>query len=125
MMKNSVLFSSVLAALALGLLSAFLVPTLASEEDGDAMLFGLELEKLLGLVNGFLALALFFVTFASFRRENRERLLYVSLAFLMFAARNFLVSSELFVEELPFLGPASTVLDFAVMLAFFYGILKR
>ena len=98
----------------------------AQEEDAnDPQVYGLELEKLLNLVNGLLALALFFITFIASRREHRPRLLWVSIAFLIFAIGSFLVSHELFFEEIVWLEPLRVVLDFVALLTFFYAMFKK
>ena len=101
------------------------IPVLAQEEDGDIMFLGLELEKLLNFINGILALILFLIIFVTYRRDYRKRFLYVSIAFLLYSIRNFLVALELFIEEIPLIDPISTVLDFVILLTFFFGILTK
>jgi len=97
------------------------------DEDGpeDLEFLGFDVEKLISFVNGVLALLLFLLTFLAYRRSNKQRLLYVSIAFLLFSVRSFLVATELFMDELPFIDPISVVLDFIILLTFFYGILKK
>ena len=98
-----------------------------AESDGneDTMFLGLELDKLIAFVNGVLAFVLFLITFVAYRREYRKRLLYVSVAFALFSIRSFLMSSELFMPEISWVDPVSTVLDFVILLTFFLGLLKK
>ena len=94
-------------------------------QDGDIEILGLELEKLIAIINTLLSLFLFFVSFIAYKRDKRKRLFYVSLAFLLFAIKSFLVSSEIFLPEIGWFDPISTILEFAVLLSFFYGVLKK
>jgi hypothetical protein len=96
-----------------------------AEEEDDIELFGLELEKLLNLGSGILAAGLFTMTLASYKRSGNKRLLFVILAFLLFAAKNFLVGSEIFFDEWSLADPIASSIDFAVLISFFIGILKR
>jgi len=110
------------------LIFLFLLPGVLGqlEEEGDDPEFlGFEIEKLLSLINGLLALALFIITFVTYRREYRLRLLYVSIAFLLFSIRSFLKAHELFIEEIGWIDPITVFLDFIVLLVFFYGIFKK
>lgn len=86
---------------------------------------GFELEKLISLINCLLALVLFTITFISYRKSGKSKLLYVSLAFILFSIRSFLVGYELFGSEIPYVDPISVTLDFVTMLSFFYGVLKK
>ena len=93
---------------------------------GDEItVFGLELEKLLNLLSGLLSLALMALTLMAYRRTGNRRLLFVSLAFLLFAVKGFLNGSEVFLGEWIFIDPVSSVLDFAILLSFFAGILGK
>lgn len=102
------------------------IPFLAlAEEDEDLALFGLEAEKLLALGSGILAAVLCALTFLAYTRTKRERLIFIAVAFLLFSIKSFLISTELFMEELSWIDPLSAFLDFAILLIFFYGVLKR
>ena len=96
-----------------------------AEEDEDIIFIGLELEKLVSFINGILALLLFVITFVSYKRDQRKRLLYVSIAFLLYGIKSFFVSSELFIAEIPWVDPFSAILDLVILFTFFYGILKK
>ena len=94
------------------------------DEDQDISVDGLELEKILNLGSGVMAARLFFLTRAAYARTRNRRLHYVSLAFVFFAFKGFLTSSELFFTELSWVDPTASVLDFAILLIFFFGIIK-
>jgi len=92
---------------------------------GDYLILGFELEKVLNLINGIISLILFIVTFISYKRDGRTRLLYVSLAFLAFSIKGFLASSELFISDITWVDPVSIILEFIVLMFFFFGVVKR
>ena len=94
-------------------------------DEGDVEVFGLELEKLLNLGSGILALVLFMLALAAQRRTYSRRLKYVSIAFLLFAVKGVLAAHELLFSEWSFIDPVISVLDFAILLAFFVGVIKR
>jgi cellulose synthase/poly-beta-1,6-N-acetylglucosamine synthase-like glycosyltransferase len=105
------------------LLSA--IPVFAEEDGGDWVLFGFEGEKLFNLGSGILSTILFVLTFIAYKRTKQSRLLYVSSAFLLFAVKGYLGASELFFEELLWIDPTAAVLNFAILLCFFFGIMKK
>lgn len=109
--------------------SLFLLPiSVAAEErdNGDDLeIFNLEVEKLLNLGSGVLALVLCVLTLAAYRRSYNQRLKYVSVAFALFAVKGLLAAHELFFREWSFIDPVTSVLDFAILLAFFVGVIKR
>lgn len=94
-------------------------------EDGDIRVFGLELEKLLNLFSGLLSSALLVLTVLAYRRSGNRRLVFVSAAFFLFAVKGFLTSWELFFEELPLVDPLASLLNFAILLCFFAGLLEK
>ena len=95
------------------------------ESESDYPLFGLELEKILSLINGVIALVLCVIAINAYRTDGRSRFLYVSMAFLIFSIKSFLVSSEIFFQSPDWIDPLSIVLEFLVLLAFFYGVIKK
>lgn len=102
------------------------IPSFAlAEEADDLMVAGFELEKLLNFGSGILAAGLFAATLLAYRRTKNKRLVYVSMAFLLFAAKGFLTSHELFFEELPWVDPTASFLNFAILLSFFLGVIKK
>ena len=98
---------------------------LAQENYKDLETDGFEVEKLISLINGILALILFTLTSISYTRTASSRLLFVSFAFALFAIRSLLVAYELIGQEIPFVDPITVVLDFVAMLSFFFGVLKK
>jgi hypothetical protein len=114
--------TKIICLIAMLLLSA--IPVFAEEND-DWQLFGVEGEKLFNLGSGILATILFALTFIAYKRTRQNRLLYVSLAFLLFAVKGYLGAYELFFEELTWVDPTAAVLNFAILLCFFWGIVKK
>lgn len=120
-MKNKKLFFFVISAMVL-----LQFPIALAQEGDDLEVFGLELEKLLNLGSGLLATVLFILTLIAYKRTNRKRLLYVSAAFFLFAVKGFLMSTELFFGDWSsWIDPVASFLDFAILLSFFFGILKK
>lgn len=97
----------------------------AEEETGDIEIFGLEVEKLLNLGSALLATGLFIVAFAAYRRTRRKKLVYVSVAFLLFAVKGFLTSTELIFGDWSWVDPTTSILNFVILLTFFAGVLKK
>ena len=106
------------------LLLSSAIPVFA-EEDADWALFGFEGEKLFNLGSGILSTVLFILTVIAYRRTKQSRLLYVSTAFFLFAVKGYLGASELFFEELPWVDPTAAVLNFAILLCFFFGLMRK
>lgn len=96
-----------------------------TEIDDDVQFAGFELEKLLNLGAGLLALTLFVITFAAYKRTKNKRLIYVSIAFLLFSVKGFLTSYELFFNELSWIDPLASALNFAIILCFFLGVVNK
>ncbi len=97
----------------------------AEQEEGNYLIRGLELEKIIALLNAWIATFLCVLAFIAYKRDGRKRLLYVGIAFLLFAIKSFLLSSELFFQEVEWFDPLSTILELGVLLSFFYGVLKK
>ena len=81
-------------------------------DDDDIAVFGVELEKLMNLVSGVLATVLAVLTFSAKKRSNNKRLNYVGAAFLIFAVKAFLMGSEIFFGEFPYIDPITVGADF-------------
>jgi hypothetical protein len=96
-----------------------------NEDSGDYIIKGFELEKILGLTNGIIALILFIITFIAYRNDGRKRFLYVSVAFLIFSIKDFLLFSEEIFPNIEWIDPFLIVLEFFVLLAFFFGVIKK
>jgi hypothetical protein len=103
-----------------------LLPGVIAEEDEDIELFGLELEKMLHLFGGVLATFLATFTGVAYIRTNNNRLKYVFIAFVLFAIKGFLAGAEIFFGEWGgWLDPTNVILEFAILLSFFIGMIKR
>ena len=96
-----------------------------AEEADDLEILGFEVEKLLNLGSGFLAAGLFTATSLAYKRTGNKRLIYVSAAFFLFAVKGFLTSHELFFEEWHWVDPTASFLNFAILLSFFFGVMKK
>ena len=107
------------------LVFASIPTTIAQEDEGDIKFRGIELELLLSLVSAILSTVLFIITFTAYKRDERKRLLFVSVAFLLFAIRGFIISSALFIPEIEWFDPLAVILEFAIILSFFFGIVKK
>ena len=110
------------------LFSLALLPftTLAQEQskEAEANIFGFELDKVLNLGSGILAAVLCIITALAYQRSSNKRLYYVSLAFGLFALKGFLLAHELVFAEWLWVDPLTSVLDFVILLTFFFGIVK-
>ncbi len=95
-------------------------------EDGDEVeMFGFELEKLLNIGSSILAVVLSILTLISFKRTGNKRLLYVGIAFMLFAVKSFLVGAEIFFGEWLWVDHFASIADFAILFSFFLGLLKK
>jgi hypothetical protein len=105
----------------------YFVPLVFAQEseDGNYLVGSFELEKLIALLNGLISTFLFALAFISYKKSGKKRLFYVGVAFLLFAVKSFLIASELFFAEVEWFDPLSTVLEFAVLLSFFFGVLRK
>ena len=122
-MKNKIVLLIVLV-----LHNVILLSNVAAQDIGDLEdieVFGLELEKLLNFGSGLLATGLFIATSFAYKRTRNKRLIYVSIAFLLFAVKGFLTSHELFLEEWSWVDPVASALNFAIILSFFLGVMKK
>ncbi len=116
---------SLIYILLLFLIFPFVFAETVSEEDGDLEIFDLEVEKLLNLGSGILATALCFLTINAYNKTKRSRLLWVSIAFGLFAIKGYITAIELFGIEWSWIDPTASLLNFGILLAFFAGLLKK
>jgi cell division protein FtsW (lipid II flippase) len=124
-MENKNLFSLILLALILVGIVASFASGQNEDDSGNSEIFGLELEKLIIMFNAWIATFLFVLSFIAYKRDGRRRLFFVSLAFFLFAVKSFMISSELYLPQVDWFDPAAVVLEFGVLLSFFYGVLKK
>ena len=94
-------------------------------EDNDYPFFGFELEKILSLINGIIALILSVIAFIAYRSDGRNRFLYVSIAFFIFSIKGFLLFSETIFPDIDWIDPSLIILEFFGLLAFFFGVIKK
>ena len=118
-MKNKNLFF-----ISIVLFNMLTLPFVLAEEDEDVEIFGLELEKVLNLGSGILATILFILTLIAYSRTDNKKLIYVSIAFALFAIKGFLTSHELFFSEWSWVDPTASALNFIILLTFFFGIIR-
>ena len=114
-----------LSTLSILLILVFTPLAIAQEDEGDIKFIGIELELLLSLISAILSVILFIITFTAYKRDERKRLLFVSVAFLLFAIRGFIISSALFIPEIEWFDPLAVILEFAIILSFFFGVVKK
>jgi hypothetical protein len=116
----------------LGLLALFFVvqPVSAAQtnstENELRTTSGIEWDSIIIAASGVLATVLFAITIVAYKRSEKERLLYVSIAFLLFAVKSFLVASDIFITNRSgWVDPFANLLDFVVLLSFFVGVFKK
>ena len=109
------------------LISFLSIQVLAQSTDGKDVLFhGTELDNIITLFSSIIAVILFVFTFIAYKRTGRNKLIYVAAAFLLFAIKGFIQTSDMFITySINWIDPIATILDFAVLLLFFFGIIKK
>ena len=123
-MNNKTITLLIIALLVI-ILPIIFVEVVEIDNEKEIMAFGFELEQLLSFINGVIALILFLIAFIAYRKDGRKRVLYVSTAFLLFSIKSFLMSSENFIIETEFLEPIAIILEFLVLLVFFFGVFNK
>ncbi len=128
-MKNNKLFIFLFIAL---ILSSFFVlaveqkDTLNNEENELVTSSGIEIDNLVTFVASIMALVLFGLVYAAYKRDGRKRLLYVAAAFLLFAIKGIMMTSDIFYpQKAGWVDLGASLLDFGILLSFFIGILKK
>ena len=80
-----------------------------------------------GLAVGFLAILLLVISLIAYRRAGLRRVLFVSAAFVLFAAKLFVQHLDLFVANID--GTSIelylTVIDLFILLLFFLALIRR
>ena len=118
-MKTKILFCIILI-----LLLQIPIFVLAAEV-GDVTVKGFELDKLLNLGSALLATSLFVLTILAYNRKRSQRLIYVIIAFLLFAVKGFISSIAIFLGDIGWIDAFANFIDFIILLSFFFGILKK
>ena len=97
----------------------------AADTGGDIFVGAFELDKLLALGSALLAVVLCIITVLAYNRSKNKRLLFVSAAFGLFAVKGLLFASEIVFGDWGWTDIGTNVLDFAILLTFFFGILRK
>ncbi|RLC80498.1 MAG: hypothetical protein DRI61_05650 [Chloroflexi bacterium] len=74
------------------------------------------------------SLILFVISAITYRRVQRTKLLFVSLAFALFLAKGLLLTLGLFIDSIGDVFHASvlvTMLDFGIMLFLYFSVVKK
>ncbi len=96
------------------------------EADDDIIIYpGIEADDLVTFCSSILASVLFVITVVAYKRDKRKRLLYVSVAFFLFAVKGFLLTAEMFFPQAGWTDLIASLLDFAILSSFFVGLLKK
>ena len=124
-MKNKIY--AVLAVISVLVIMSSLVLAAEEEEDEkDLQAFGIDADELITLGSSILAITLFAITAIAYKRDGRKKLLYVSIAFLLFAIKGLLIASDIFFpNKTGWVDPTANFLDFAILLSFFFGLIKK
>jgi hypothetical protein len=95
-------------------------------ENDLKVLSGIELDNVITLLSSILAVILFSLTLLAYKRTGRNKLIYIALAFLLFAIKGFLISSDIFfLNKGAWVDPVANFLDFAILISFFCGMIKK
>jgi len=94
-------------------------------EDDIIVYPGIEADDLVTFCSSILASVLFVITVIAYKRDKRKRLLYVSVAFFLFAVKGFLSTAEMFFPQAGWTDLIASLLDFAILSSFFVGLLKK
>ncbi len=120
--KYMLLFGIFILLLAM---SSFIVSA-AEVPDVPYLNSGVDLSGLIIIGSSILAIILFIITFIAYRRDGRKRLLYVSIAFFLFAIKGILLTIDAFLPQKGiWTDPLANILDFAILLSFFFGVVKK
>lgn len=107
----------------------FYKPVLAVEQnqENDLTVYsGIELDNVITLLGSILSIILFSLTLFAYKRSERNKLIYIALAFLLFAIKGFLISSDIFFPNKGYwVDPVANFLDFAILISFFFGMIKK
>jgi hypothetical protein len=86
----------------------------------------MEIDNVIVLMSSFLALVLFSISFAAYMRERRRKLLLVTTAFFAYFLMGFMGSTE---SLFPSIGETleiwGSVLNFVVLLLFFFAMMTK
>lgn len=117
---------NVMTILAIFVILTVIASFVCAQDDDEEFVTasGLDVGNLLTLASSILALFLFAVTALAYHRDGRSRLLFVSVAFLLFALKGF-IASDFFFKEQNLLDLVASFLDFAILACFFTGLMRK
>ncbi len=104
------------------------VSQVTEESEKEISVSGFGLEEILTVGTSILAIILFILTFLAYTRDGRKRLLFVTLAFFLYVVKGILLvlsDVSFFQSNSLWIDPAASALDFAILICFFLGILKK
>ena len=108
------------------LLFLFSTQVLAATENDLEVSSGIEVDNIITLASSILSLILFGLTFLAYKRSRRNKLMYIAIAFLLFSVKGFLISSDIFFPNKgSLIDPIANLLDFVILLSFFFGMIKK
>ena len=118
--------------LSLILVALLILPAVsASIYDPDPVIWPLHWDDIIAIFETVLALSLGAISWMAFKRDGRKKLMFVAIAFFIFAMKGFLKvgadflhAGNLISSETP-LDLVADLLDFAVLTAFFLGMIKN
>lgn len=120
--KHTLLFGIFFLLLFLSLV----IVSAAEVNDVPYLKLGIDLSGLITIGSSILAIILFVITFIAYKRDERKRLLYVSIAFFLFAVKGILLTVDaLLPQKGIWTDPLANILDFAILLSFFFGVVKK
>ena len=88
-------------------------------------LYGLDIIDGISFLTSLLAIILGVVSFIGYSRDKRKKILFMSLAFFIFAAKGAITIAGDFVLDEHALDIIANLLDFAVLSFFFIAIMKK
>lgn len=88
---------------------------------------GWDITDIIVIFSTALALVLGTVSFIAYRRDGRTKVLFVTLAFLIFTLKGvFIISGDLFIRRFdPFLDIIESLLDFGILACLFFGMTMK
>ena len=87
---------------------------------------GLDVNDIIVVFTSILAFILGALSLMAYRRDGREKFLFVTLAFFIFASKGiFVIGNDLLSLQQPSLDTIAHSLDFLVLLCFFVGMIKK
>lgn len=124
-MKNKV-YAILVVLFVLVIMSSLVLAAEDGKDENNLQAFGIGIDELITLGSSILAITLFAITAIAYKRDRRKKLLYVTIAFLLFAVKGFLIASDTFFpNKTGWVDPIANFLDFGILLSFFFGIIKK